>query len=201
MGSTTVEAGRVAFIVAPFGIEADHPRNSDLLIQSIPGCRLRSTIIGSRPFTDKRGDIRVPKDQTMALASLPRIPGMQLHVNPSKCTYVVSDPLAKDTELCARLTRWMRENTEMRSSSTIAGVPVLSGTLDAHRMKTLCREVFNLLVYDEAKVIAGPKPEMDEIDQLPGHYLLNPGMKTATTQPIYEKDWDDWVATLSHSGG
>jgi len=34
-----------------------------------------------------------------------------------------------------------------------------------------------------------------------GDYLLNPGQRTANTQPRYEKELDNWVQNMARSGG
>ena len=191
-----------AALVSPFGIEADHPRMSDLLLQSLPGCRLRSAIDGTKGAVDaKSGEYRIPLDQARSLAAFPKVPGMQLHVNPEECSYVILDPLEKDEVLLDRITKYLREQTPLRTDTKIRGVKSVSGKLDVHRMKTLCRELFHIVEAKEAKVVKGPKLDIDLIDELPGHYLLNPGLRTATTLPMYEKDWDLWVENLTRMGG
>lgn len=189
-------------IVAPFGIEADHPRNSDLLLQAAPGVRLRSMIDGTKPVIDqKTGDPRIPLDQSRHLATFPKTPGMQIHVNPAKCIYKVIDPLHGNEAICHRIASFLRENTGLSPSTRIDGVPPREGKLDIHRMKTLCRELVQLVEAGHAKVVHGELPTMAEIVDLPGAFLLNPGARVANTQPVYEKDWDSWVANLSHHGG
>ena len=201
MSTATLEKTNT-MIVPPFGVEAKHPRNCDLLIQSIPGCRLRSEIDGTSPVRDvKTGDLRVSLDQARHLASFPRVPGMQLHVNPAELTYAIMDPLHGDAEMCERIRKWMNEMSPMRTGQTVKGVPTLTGQLDVHRMKTLCRELVQTMASGEMKHCKGPKPSMDDIDELPGNYLLNPGSRVNTTQPTFEKDWDSWVEQLTRSGG
>jgi hypothetical protein len=80
-------------------------------------------------------------------------------------------------------------------------MPDQKGTLDPHRFKTLCRELFWLVEAGEAKRVEGVIPTLAEIAELSGHFLLNPGSRISNTQPVYEKDFPDWVARLSHSGG
>ena len=73
----TAEAIQEKTIVQPFGIEADHPRMCDLLIQSLPGCRLRSVIAANKGAKDaKTGEVRIPEGQAHGLARMPRVPGM-----------------------------------------------------------------------------------------------------------------------------
>ena len=202
MTTATEERPTRTVTIPPFGIEADHPRNSDLLIQCIPGVRLRSTIDGSKPVVDaKTGDLKVPLDQSRGLASFPRTPGMQIHVNPEELTYAVIDPMHGNDELCERVSRFLREQNGLRLTNKINGVPPQTGKLDVHRMKSLCREMITLVESKEAKKCKGPLPDLVDVDRMPGHYLLNPGSIVPNTQPRYEKDLEDWVNQLSRSGG
>lgn len=188
-------------IVAPFGIEADHPRNCDLLIQSIPNCRLRSAIDGSKPVRDaKTGELKVPRDQAINMGDFPKTPGMQLHVDPQSCTYVIIDPLASNEQMRDRVAAWMKQHTAYRGGK-IKVDDKLEGTLDKHRMKTLCREMFNLVKDGEAKHVRGPMPDMQDIEALPGNFLLNPGSRTQNMQPQFEKDFEAWVDRLAGQGG
>ena len=188
-------------VVAPFGIEADHPRCCDLLIKSIPNCRLRSVIDGSRPARDfKSGEMKVPRDQAISMGDFPRTPGMQLHVNPLELTYLVVDPLKKDEATQGRIVSWMKQHKGLRADK-IKIEEHATGKLDIHEMKTLCRELYDIVDSGEAKQIKGSKLTMEEIDQLPGHYMLNPGLRTMTTQPRFEKDFEAWVSNLANVGG
>ena len=190
------------FIITPFGIEANHPRNSDLLLQCIPGVRLRSAIDGSKAYTDPRTGIEhVPVAQATSLASFPRTPGMQLHVNPAELSYTVIDPLHNNEAMLTRISAYLRDKEGIKTDAKLNGLPPKSGTLDQHRMKSLCREMLWLVLAGEAANCKGVMPDLEEIDRLPGYFLLNPGSVVPNTQPIYEKDMPDWVNRLSHSGG
>ena len=202
MSTDTVPNSTVReIIVAPFAIEADHPRNSDLLLQCIPNCRLRSAISGSKGIENQAGDEMVPLDQARGLAAFPRTPGMQLSVDPAGLRCIVSDPLFQNEALCDRITTYMKDRFGYTSDKKVRGVPPREEVLDVHQMKSLCRELLNIVNSGEAKIVKGQLPDLEEITELPGHFLLNPGLRTATTQPRYEKDWDQWVDRLSHSGG
>lgn len=192
----------VKTLVAPFGITADTGRNQNLLIQCIPGLRLRGSIDGTKGTIDhKTGDEVIPVDQARHLGSFPRVPGMQLHVNPAELTYEVIDPLCEDTAMCERIERYMRNESILRTDQKIKGVPYRSGKLDPHRMKSLCREMLSLLAAKEAKIAKGTQPLLVEVEELPGRFLLNPGSTVGNTQPVYADEFDDWVIKLSRSGG
>ena len=189
-------------IVAPFTVQADHPRNCDLLIQAIPGCRLRGAVSASKGVVDaKTGDVMVPQDQSRHLGMLPALPGMELSVNPADCTYIIRDPLHGDEELLARLKRTLDAHSPFRTAATFNGVKPQKGTLDIHRMKTLVRELRNLVEAGHAKVTKGPCPEEDQIEALPGKFLLNPGSRVPNTQPQFEEDYGAWVEKMNSLGG
>lgn len=187
-------------IVAPFTIEADHPRNDDLLIQAVPGLKLRSAIDGSKPIKDVNGEDRVPLDQSRSLASFPKTPGMRLHVDPAALEYTISDPLNEDPKMCDRVKTFLTREMG-HTVSTVTGVETTTGVLDEHRMKTLCREIIWLLEAKEAKIVKGPRLDMADVEDLPGKFLLNPGSRVTNSQPVYESEWADWVAKLSTVGG
>ena len=193
MTAGTAVSKSTELIVAPFGIEADHPRNSDLLIQCLNKQRLRSAIDGNKPATDDNGNTWVPKDQVLKLGSFPKTPGMQLHVNPAKCHWRIYDPLTDNPDLCERISRWMREEHIIDSRGMMGGVKQSEGTVDIHQMKSLVREMQWLVTAGEARVIKGSAPEMNEIDELPGYYLLDPGSEVDSGRPRYEKDLPSFV--------
>lgn len=185
-----------------FSIEADHHRNSDLLIQSIPNCRLRSALVATRHIRGKDGKEYVPVDQVRHLSMFGRIPGMRLHVDSKELKYTITDPLFDDDQLCAHITATIRANTGMSTGQNIGGVPPVTGALGRDEIKTLCRELRRIVTNGDAKIVGnGRLPEEDEIDALPGDYLLNPGSRITNTQPRYEKDWDNWISNLSRAGG
>jgi len=185
-----------------FGIEIDNQNNGNQLIQSVPGLRLRSAIDGHRPVKDvKSGEMMVPVDRSRGLATLQRIPGMELHVDPENRTIMIKDPLNNDEQMCKRIYRYMKETSAFSVGDKIEGVPPRTEILDPHRMKTLCREMLWLLESGDAKLVRGKQPTIEEIEELPGKFLLNPGSRIGNTQPVYEDQWDEWVENLSRSGG
>jgi len=189
--------------VPAFGVEADGPRNNDLLIQSIPGCRVRSAINASKGTVVNRQDREnspvIPKGQATFLGGLPPIPGMQIHVNPAQGKVKIVDPLHGDDAFCKRLEK------SLAAAGTVikelSGVPPREDTLDEHRMKTLCRELLAMMDAGEAKLIKGPKPDIEDIDEMPGRYLLNPGSQVPTGQPRFEDQLEEYVENLRKVGG
>lgn len=192
-----------------FGIEADERRNGDILLQSIPGARLRGAIDASKPIIahPKQNMVdfqpTIPPDQSSGLGMLGKIPGQQIFVNPEKLTYKIVDPLCNNEEICNRIASAMKTSGINVVGDKIYGVKELKGTLDVDRMKTLCRELRWLVESGDAREIPGKGelPSLEEIDKLKGDYLLNPGERTKSMQPRYEKDLEDWVQRLARGGG
>ncbi len=187
-------------IVQPFGVEADHPRNADLLLQGIEGrLRLRGALSASKPAYGK--DAGIPSGQHSRLGNLPPIPGMQIHVNPATLAYRVIDPLHDDEDLCERIERGLKETERSVPGGKIRGCPPTKGKTSVHRMKTLCRELLHLLDIGHAKLVKGPRPTPEDVERLPGRFLLNPGATDKTTQPYFEDEFEEWEAKLSRLGG
>ena len=174
-------------IVPPFGIEISTPRNGDMRIQGIPGCTLRGAI-------KARATCKL-------MPMMPEVPGMQLHVNPAECAYTIIDPLYKNDALCEQI-RSMMEHSEMLTTpgKVLSGVPPQNGKLDVDRMKTLCREMLYILDSDHAVMVKGPKPDMVDVEELPGDFLLNPGSGSGSGQPRYEKDMPAYERQLGRAG-
>jgi hypothetical protein len=200
-GDTNVAVQERMTTVLPFTIEADHPRNCDLLIQSIPGCRLRSIIDGARPVIDKNGDARIPVDQAKGMASFPRTPGMRVFVNPQEREVIITDPLTENEQLLERVRKAINQQTGIRNDTKIRGVDTRREKLDEHRIKTLCRELRDLLDVKHVKMVSGPEPTREAIQQMPGKFLLNPGSTVPNTQPRFEDDYSSWLDQLVRSGG
>ena len=183
-------------IVPPFGVEFDHPRNADFVLQAIPGCRIRSAI--SPTATNVDGSVRTLVDVPSG-SVVPAVPGMQIHVNPEKLTFVVTDPLYEDEAACERVRAYM-EATTFGKLDKIRGVPPQEEKLDVHRMKNLCRELIQIIEEGHAKVCKGPKPLLEDVDKMIGKYLLNPGGDTSTNQPTFEEDYPEWVERMTKAG-
>ena len=182
----------------PFGVRADHPRNCDLIIQGIPGCRLRSRIVASRTVVADNqkpdDEYLIPPDQSRHLGILPEIPGMELHVNPEKCTYKIIDPVHGNDKVLNAIKRGLERDDRPLRGVKFDGVPPQEGTLDKHRMKTLCRELVQLLEVEHMAMAKGPRPDLEDVDELDGKYLLNPGARIPNNQPMFEEDMENYNA-------
>ena len=182
--------------VMPFGIEADHPRNSDLYIQVL-AVRLRSAI---KPIKEVIGreageQVMLPVPSQM-IEGLPRnMPGMQLHVNPAELTYRVLDPITD--EALERIQVALQRTAGYSSTSKLKKARALKGTLNEDQMKTLVREMFHLIEAEEARKAKGSIPDMDDIEDMPGEFLLNSSNRANWRQPKHEKDLDTWAEKLN----
>jgi len=198
-GGNKGRKGRRSAQSAQFVIMADHPRNSDLLIQSVPGrLRLRSTISGTKPATNmKTGAISVPQDQAAAMATLQHIPGMCIAVDGSTNEIRIFDGMKPDD--VRRVGVWLKNRGLVSKESEVRPVPTRSEKLDDDRFKTLMRELHNLNEMHHIKVVEGEMPDMRQIEKMDGEFLLNPGSTVANTQPRYEKDFSAWVQKLNQT--
>lgn len=190
--------------VTPFGIEAASPRNCDLQLVSLD-LRLRSAISPVKQVFVKDPEtgeqITIPAPAKMIPGLPGTIPGMQLHVDPSKGNWKMIDPLHGDESLCEKIKRAIDAVTETKTASKIKGISPKGGKLGRDEMKTLVREMRWLLDSGDARVATGSAPDMEDVDELPGDYLSNPGGLIQLHQPRYEKDMAGWVQSLNRVGG
>jgi hypothetical protein len=199
--STTAERERIVPVksTAPWTIEADHPRNCDLMVLGIQNVRLRSAI---KPIkivqTTEHGETVNRPMPADVVPGLPiDIPGMRLSVNPATGEWRVYDPLEQDEKTLEQIKLAIERSSGTRVATKLRGVPEKKGRLTPDGMKTLAREMFNLVSSGEAKVTSGVAPTQEEVDAMPGDYLSNPTGTTHWSQPRYEKDIPEWEQTLN----
>jgi len=186
--------------VSPFVVEADGKRNNDLLLQNIPNGRVRSRILAARPTKNaKTGKVTISPDQVAGLGSLSEIPGQLIAVNPAKLEVVITDPLYQDEEMCHQIQHHIESRMGMVSGE-IDGVPPRKEQLNIDRMKTLVRELVWIVKAENGRVVKGILPEMEDVESLPGEFLLNPGSRIPNSQPTYEKDLESWRQKMSSIG-
>lgn len=183
-----------------FTVECDTSNNGDLLIQSAPGVKLRSALVSTKGVKTRDGEEVVPVDRVRHLSAYPRIPGMEITVNSQTSSYTISDPLYEDEELQERLTKALREQ-RMYQGPRVNGVAPTTTKLDQHRFKTLCRELLWIVNAEDAKIKRGTLPPLEDIEKLPGEFLLNPGSRVQNSQPMFEKDFESWLEDLHRVGG
>jgi hypothetical protein len=180
--------------VAPFGIEIDHPTNSNCMIQSIDSRPTLRSAYRQKPRVNPRtGYTSTAAYEAQLMANIPESPGQQLHIFPAEGTYAIVDPVGADEPLLNRLRKAYRD-------PHLSPMPVEKGTLDVHRMKSLCREVIDMVKAGQAKVVKGTLPVMEDVDKMPGRYMLNPGARVENGQPVFEDEFESWK-TRRHLGG
>jgi len=204
MSTTTIEKKKSRICpVSPFGIEADGKGNGNVFLKSIPNCNLRSRVKQVRMIIGHERDpqtlerMRKPVSGGMVRDLPANIPGMQLHVNPKDCTYLIIDPLFDDQDTLDRIQAAVEAHKGMRTGKKLRGVPKRGGTISTDSMKTLIREILCVLESNNARVCKGTIPDRDDVDDLPGDYLLEPANRGKWNRPRYEKDLPEWVQTLN----
>jgi len=189
-------------LVAPFAVEARHPRNSDLLIQSLTGVcerRLRSRLSPAIKVVDRNGKKHI-KTPTLRGVSLPEIDGHILKVSPKDLEIEIIDPLKENDQQMEEFRRYIKATRGV--DENIRACDPVKAKLDKHRMKTLCREVLNF-INSEEMVWHGSsaKFEMKDLEDLDGRYLLNPGSQIPNGQPSFEDELDAYREKLLNAGG
>lgn len=195
--ATQEKKKKIVVSVTPFEIEAAHPRNCDLYIQ-VTGTRLRSRIKPVKEVFDRRDGEQITRPTSAkVIDELPgEIVGQQMQVRPGDLTYKVIDPIDADTLKAVQ--KAMKAHSGSSVSEHLRGVKDQEGKLNKDEMKTLVRELVRIVQSGEAKVTRGTLPDMADVDDLPGKYLLNSRNLSNWHQPRYEEDLDNWTEKLNH---
>ena len=204
MSTATMEKKKTTmYPVSPFGIEADGKNNGNVYLKSVPNCNLRSRvkqvrmIIGHERDNDTLERMRKPVSGGMVNNLPANIPGMQLHVSPKDCTYVIIDPLCEDQDTLDRIQAAVEAHGGIRTGRKLRGVPKRSGKISVDHMKTLIREILCVIESGDARVCKGTAPDREDVDDLAGDYLLEPANRGNWHRPRYEKDLEEWVQSLN----
>ena len=193
--------------VMPFCIEAKHPRNCDVAIQCL-GLVLRGAVSATVEIFDKQWseeDFEEGKITRPAAAKLidgiGELPGMQLQVDPAGCRWKAVDPLFKDEKRLTRIRKAMKRAGGTSIGDNLGGIPPKEGKIDVHTMKTLCRELLCFIESGEIRVVKGMAPTLEDIEELPGEFLLNASNMMGWHQPRFAKDYEAWVDRISSITG
>ena len=199
----STEDKKVSTTLKPFTIEADSPNNGDITLHSLMGCRLRSRIKSTRRIFDRdriTGEQITREESAHLISGMPsNVPGVRIEVHPGKSMYRVYDPLCDDEDMCEAIGSALgaRKGTPQKK---VRGVKTYEGKLEKDLLKTLLRDLYNIVQSEDGKVVKGILPEMEDIDALEGDYLLNPSNRTKYHMPRYEKDMDAWAEKLNRLG-
>jgi len=204
---STMTEKKKSVSVMPFVISAQHPRNCDVAIQSL-NLVLRGSVSATVETFDKQWSEEEFEEgkATRPMAAkivdgVGELPGMQLQVDPAGCRWKVVDPLYKDEKRLSRLKRAMKRAVGISVSDNLGGVPSKEGKIDIHMMKTLCRELLCFIESGEIQVVKGTAPTLEDIEELPGEFLLNASNIMNWRQPRFEKDYEGWVDKMSQISG
>jgi len=191
--------------VTPFTIEARTPRNQDLLIQCLDGMRLRGAVSATVELFDKQwqgedfdSETETVPSPAKVIPGVGELPGEQLHVNPATGEWKTFDPLYKKDGVLERIRKAIKRGTGISNvGERLQGVKSRKGRVDPDRMKTLCRELLCFVEAKEARVVKGITPTTEDIDELPGRYLLNWSDRGKWHQPRYEDQLTDWTRRVN----
>ena len=180
---------------AALTIEVDAPRNRNP-ISNVLHIRLRSAMDVSKPVVANAGTPRAPA-MNGQWAGLPKLPGMQMTLDPKTRKWLIHDPLTdkRNEALCEQAGRVMR-SALCWGEGPLRGVPDQEGTLDAHKAKTLLKEMRDLVESEYAKVTKGKLPTDEDLDRMPGHLLYDPAAITRVAGPEFKKDFADWYERI-----
>lgn len=195
--------------VTPFAVEARTPRNQDVMIQNLGRMRLRGAVSSSVEVYDKQwesedGSEEIPTRPASAklIDGIAETPGMILYINPASREWKVVDPMYDDEKKLSRIAKAMKRALGMINvGEKLQGIAPKSGKLGPDEMKSLCKEVVCLVEASEMKVVKGIAPSMEDVDQLPGRYLLNWSNLNQWKQPRYEDEYDNWVNRMGQISG
>ena len=127
------------------------------------------------------------RDVGRAMAGMPDIPGIRLRIDVGEQYYELHDPLSDNPKLMARIAHQI---TEARLQGVAGTEPVESivNEMDVDQLKTLLLEIWRKVNQtNQAVVVEGTLPDIDEINELPGNELYDPWNQT-THKPTYVKD-------------
>jgi hypothetical protein len=190
--------------VTPFVIEARTPRNNDLIVQCLNNLRLRGAVRASVEVFDKTWDEDEFEEEketrpvgAKIISGVGELPGEQLYINPAELTWKTSDPMHGQDSKLERIAKAMKRALGMASvGQKLRGKKPREGRIDEDMMKSLCREILCFIVAEEARVVKGIQPTPEDVDDLPGRYLLNPANLNNWHQPRYEDEYEPWVRKL-----
>ena len=197
---TLPKSKRVACSVRPFSVEITG-NGSDVIIQSIPGCKVRGAIKPTKKVFKPHGGMKTTTAPSGNIPGIPDVPGIRLEVNPGRCTCKLVDPLVEEVGIRSELEAALMSHGRLQKGQNINGVPERTENLDPSRMKTLVRELVRMIDCDMAKMHRGECPKEEDIEKLKGHFLLNPGSQVHNSQPRYEKDLPEYLDRLQRVGG
>lgn len=177
--------------VQSFTVELGDERNRQI---NVP--MLHETFRGAYSVANLRGqDIGSPA------SSMPDIPGMQLTIDARNRRVIIRDPLKDNEALCSQIAGVLKKRGSY-GLSKLTGCDERTVAMDEHEMKTLVRFVVKLLDppsgLPKAKLVKGRVPTDEEVDQLPGEYLYDPGSETQHG-PKFEKDAQQWFDRVNRN--
>ncbi len=180
--TTTVQTSKRSQQHFQFTVEFGDRANRMIVLQSLSGERFRGSFaIANVPSGSH--------NQTMG--QIPNLPGQHLAVSTRDRRITISDPLEHDKTLLSQLRLAMRKLRSIREAE-VTYVPSTERQLDEDALKTLLFELSAMIANKTATVIKGDFPTREQIEQLAGDELWDPGDTTGRPKPRYKKDERAW---------
>lgn len=129
-----------------------------------------------------------------SMVKMPSIPGqrlqMQFHDDGSS-RVVIYDPLENDPQTVERVNN-LRKEIPALIGADWGATEKIERDLDQDRTVTLLFELVRMAAADKLKVTKGELPTPDQIKNLPGEELWDPG-DTMTNHHRYKTDYQQWL--------
>ena len=212
--SVAEEKRRKRSAPAAFVIEAQTPRNQDILIQNLDGMRLRGAVRATTEVFDRSWKDEDAEDDYEEMAPVTRpapaaiidgvgeLPGERLFVNPETGEWKTMDPLREKKNTLERIRMAIRRTFGFAViGQRLLGMKPRKGTVDPDRMKSLLVELLCFVEAGEVKVVKGRAPSREEIDAMPGRVLLNWMNRQGWKQPKYDDQIDEWGRKINQLEG
>lgn len=127
------------------------------------------------------------------------IPGAMLRIDVRRSTATLFDPLAETTEGKEILRRYNELAKRVPALRQMSPFESLTYKLDPDQLKTLLCDLLRKLESGDITVIDGRMPELDELDNIPGHELYDPG-NNSHDKPRYKKDLPSFIDKMRAAG-
>jgi len=194
--------------VPPFEVEVHTPRNQDIMVQCLGNMRLRGAVRSTVDVFDKQWldddedqdaeDLPTRSAPARLIEGISDLPGMRIMIHPGELKWKVYDPLHKKEKTFKKIKRAMKRAFGVISvGDTLGGVKPRMGVMDEHTMKSFIREILCFIISEEVRVVKGVAPSIEDVNALPGRYLLNNSNVGNWHQPRFEDQYNTWVDDMN----
>jgi hypothetical protein len=191
--SARIERRQSAGSIAPFTVEfGDATSSGSFSIITLNRFKVRGRF--------RRDQIHAPM-LGEKMSQMPDVPGIQMTVLPREKKAVAHDPLADDADLLAKANGVWNDSAMGRSPGGGSKPwPDTEFALDDDTLKTLCIELVRKRGSGVLSVVRGALPTEQQIEDLPGGELYDPGNSNQHGHPRYAEDVPAWRQKLELAG-